>query len=465
MNTHSDLHFGALAIKNGYASSSEVELALEAQKEGPAFESETPPKLGEILVEMGTLTPEQIKSVLEAQARLREAEEAANGTPEVVKFDEIQPAALIQESGPTLTVNDAPLTGPRTLKAGDRLKAGELLFRFSGESIEIIPKHDVANESSTSLGIPIISPAESTPPAPVPAAESAPPAAAEAPAPPKPKLSEKILPVLRSIDGVVAKIPPTLHTQRKYVLVAALLGWIAFLLPWRIAGNGNSVLGIQGPGWLTALLAFIPVACTLFSRPGDPFTKVERAAATAASGLALLIGIVKFFWAPSYATGRGVGLYLGIVSAICLVLASAFARAGGAAAATDAPTLGMRLWKKLSGFLGSVSGKRAKELQEAMERRDGLLRQIGEAALEAHKDLPEAAAAIQAREALQKADQEIADPKTGTVKAKAAQKAADAKSKRAFAKLAQKVIDGGIAGQEAAIADLRAAEAKIKELS
>jgi len=146
MNTHSDLHFGALAVKNGYASTSEIELALEAQKEGPAFESETPPKLGEILVEMGTLTPDQIKSVLDAQSRLRHEETAK---PDVVKFEEIQPAAFVQEAGPALTVNGEPLTAPRTLKSGDRLKAGDLLFKFSGESLEIIPKRDEANTSST----------------------------------------------------------------------------------------------------------------------------------------------------------------------------------------------------------------------------------------------------------------------------------------------------------------------------
>src|SRR6185503_3474304 len=109
--------------------------------------------------------------------------------------------------------------------------------------------------------------------------------------------------------------------------------------------------------------------------------------------------------------------------------------------------------------------KRAKELNATIEQRDALLRKIGEAALETHKDLPEAAAAIQARDALQKAEQEVADPKAATVKGKAAQKAADAKAKRAFAKLAQKAIEGSPAGQEAAVADLRAAEAKIKELS
>jgi hypothetical protein len=343
------------------------------------------------------------------------------------------------------------------LKTGDRLKASDLLFRFAGESIEVVPTREMSPADSSTTILPLISPPAE---APTPA-ESAP----VVDVPPKPRLSEKILPVLRTIDGVIAKLPPGLHPQRKYVLAAAAIGAIAFLLPWRIAGNGNSVLGIQGPGWLMALLSLVPIGCVLFSRPGDPFTRIERVAAGSASGLALLIGVVKLFWTPAYATGRGIGLFIGILSCLGLLLASAFARAGGAGTATDAPTLGMRLWKKLSGFLGSMSGQRAKELNAALEQRDALLRKIGEAALETPKDLPKAAAAIQAREALQKADQEVADPTTATVKGKAAQKAADAKAKRAFAKLAQKAIDGGLPGQESTIAELRAVEARIKELS
>lgn len=456
MNAQTDLYFGALAVKNGYASTSEIELALEAQKEGPAFESETPPKLGEILVEMGALTPEQIQSVLETQSRLRQTESEA---PEPVKFEEIQPSALVQESGPAPTVNGEPVTAPRMLKSGDRLKAGDLLFRFSGESIELIPARELSPADSSTSILPLISPPAE------PVAEAPKPAEPAAGAPPRPRLSERILPVLRTIDGGIAKLPPALHTQRKYVLAAAAIGAIAFVLPWRIAGNGNSVLGIQGPGWLMVLLSLVPIGCALFSRPGEPFTRMERIAAGSASGLALLIGLVKLFWTPSYATGRGIGLFIGILSSLGLVLASAFSRAAVPGTATDGPTLGMRLWKKLSGFFGSVSGKRAKELNAAIEQRDALLRRIGEAALETHQELPEAAAAIQAREALQKADQEVADPKTATVKGKAAQKAADAKAKRAFGKLAQKAIDGGLPGQEALIAELRAAEAKIKELS
>jgi hypothetical protein len=241
-----------------------------------------------------------------------------------------------------------------------------------------------------------------------------------------------------------------------------MIGWIALVLPWRIAANGNSVLGIQGPGWLTVLLTLVPVGCTLFSGPGVPFTKIERIAASAAAAPALLVAIWKFVLPPSYATGRGIGLLLGVLSTACVLAAGAFARAGGSGAAADAPTLGMRLWKKLAGFLGSVSGKRGRELSVAIARRDELLRAIGEAALEAHRDLPEATGAIQAREALQKV---AAEP--GGANGQVRTKVADAKAKRAFGKLAQRVIDGGLplGGQESTIAEVRAIDAKIRELS
>jgi hypothetical protein len=114
-----------------------------------------------------------------------------------------------------------------------------------------------------------------------------------------------------------------------------------------------------------------------------------------------------------------------------------------------------------------VSGRRARELNGAIEQRDALLRTIGEAALDGHAGLPEGTAALQAQAALEKAEKEAGDPAAASVRAKAAQKAADAKAKRAFGKLAQRVLDEGLplSGQESAIAELRAIEAKIKELS
>lgn len=450
--TTSDLYFGALAVKNGFASSSEIELALEAQKEGPALESKPPHKLGEILVEMGTLTRSQIETVLETQARLRRIEPAPLTA---VQFEEIEPTVLVQESGPDLRVNDEILTATRTLKTGDCLKAGDLVLRFSGEPIDVRPKVAplAADPNTTTTSIPAI----------VPAAESKPEQkpADLPPATPKISFAERVLPVLRTIDGLIAKIPPaSLHTQRKYVLAGAFLGWIALILPWRVAGNGNTVMGIQGPGWLTALLLIVPVGATLFSRSTEPFTKVERIASTAAAGLALLIGLIKLGY-----PGRGFGLFIGLLATLAVLAAGVFARAGGTGAPGDATTLGAKLWKKLSGFLGNVSGKRAKELNAAIELRDNLLKKLGEAALAAHPTLPEAAAAVQAREALQKAEKEAGD--ATNVRAKAAQKAADAKSKRALAKLAQKALDAGLplAGQDATVAELRAAEARIRERS
>jgi len=444
MKTHPDLYFGALAVRNGYASPSEIEAALEAQKEGPAFERETPLKLGEILAEMGTLTSTQIQTLLETQTKLRRDDDPtpapSPALPDAtVKFEEITASAFVQEAGPLLTVNDEPLTAPRTLKDGDRLKAGDLVLRFSGDAVDIRPREGPAAPSAEKPAL----------------------------AAPKPSFVSKVLPLLRAIDGLVARVVPSIHTQRKYVLAAALIAAVAFLLPWRIASNGNSVLGIQGAGWIPLLFTLVPVALTLRTRPGDPFTKAERLVSSAAAGTALLILLALFLFPPSYAKARGFGLYLSILATAAVLAAGAFARAGGGAAGADVPTLGARLWKRLSSIFGSVSGRRARELNAAIEQRDTLLRKIGEAALEDHAGLPEAAAALQAQVALEKAEKEAGDPAAPAVRAKAAQKAADAKAKRAFAKLAQRALDEGLPlkDQDAAIAELRAIEAKIKELT
>jgi hypothetical protein len=440
MKTHPDLYFGALAVRNGYASLSEIELALETQKEGPAFERDAPLKLGEILAEMGTLTSAQVQTLLETQTKLRQDDDAppAPLPDTTVKFEEITSSAFVQEAGPALCVNGEPLAAPRPLKDGDLLQAGDLVLRFSGESIEIRPRE--------------------APDAP--AAEKAP------DAPPKPSFASKVRPLLRAADGQVARVIPWVHPQRKYVLAAALVAAIAFVLPWRIASNGNSVLGIQGAGWIPFLLTLVPVALTLLSRPGEPFTKVERVASSGSAGLALLILLALFLFPPSYAKARGIGLSLSILSVAAVLASGAVARAGGSAPAADVPTLGARLWKKFSGLFGNVSGRRARELHAAIEQRDTLLRKIGEAALEAHAGLPEGEAALQAQAALEKAEKDLGDPAAASVRAKAAQKAADAKAKRAFAKLALRALEGGLAleGQDSAIAELRAIDATIKEL-
>lgn len=500
MVAHSDLQFGALAVKSGFASSSEIELALNAQREAPTIEEETRMKLGQILQEMGTLTSGQVDALLETQSRLRASEPPPaelRPAPEVtpaLAFKELPTPVLVQESGPPIQVNHEPLTAARILRPGDRVKAGDVWFRVLGEALELqpAPAATPAAASPEPAPIPLIETVpgsetqasapdsrETLPIPPGPAAEApsaAPPVPASSPPAVPSSVSRgpaavwaKIRPVFIALDQQVGRIPPALHTQRKYVLAGAAVAWITLLLPWRIASNGNTVLGIQGPGWLTALLTLVPVAFTLFTRPSEPFTATERIVSATAAGVGLLAAILKFALPPAYATGRGIGLYLTLPALVGMVLACAIARAGGGIASGEAPTLGMRLWNRLRQAAGSISGRRARELTHALEERDGLLKKLGEAALENHPEHSLAPAARQAREALEKASKEsaAAGVAPGSVRAQAALKAADAKARRALGKLAQKVLDEGLplAGQETLIAQLRGAEGRVKELS
>lgn len=69
METKDDLRFGALAVKNGFSSESDVEFALETQRESSG--EGAAPKLGEILTDMGSLTPEKVNALLVEQQVLR----------------------------------------------------------------------------------------------------------------------------------------------------------------------------------------------------------------------------------------------------------------------------------------------------------------------------------------------------------------------------------------------------------
>lgn len=69
METQMDLRFGALAVKNGFASESDVEFALDTQRDSSG--EEVAPMLGQILLDMGALTLERINALLVEQNILR----------------------------------------------------------------------------------------------------------------------------------------------------------------------------------------------------------------------------------------------------------------------------------------------------------------------------------------------------------------------------------------------------------
>lgn len=62
-----ETRFGALALKNGLASLSEINLALEAQRQAKSAGA----KLGEVLLQMETLTPQRVDALLKLQDRVR----------------------------------------------------------------------------------------------------------------------------------------------------------------------------------------------------------------------------------------------------------------------------------------------------------------------------------------------------------------------------------------------------------
>ncbi len=122
---------------------------------------------------------------------------------------------------------------------------------------------------------------------------------------------------------------------------------------------------------------------------------------------------------------------------------------------------------KLRRLFRDVSGKRAKEKALALEKRDELLSRIAEAALVAGSAGPEADSARKAREGFDAAKKKSeGGAGTGAVAAKTAVKTAESRYKRALIKLGRLAVEKGTlpAGQEAAVEELRALDARITDL-
>lgn len=155
---------GALAVNKGLATESDVETALDLQKQ---VESSDQPKVGEILIEMGTFSEDDLKTLLLEQTSLRESVAAPEPPPPAAA------ARLVQESSDPIEVNGEPVTAPRALVQGDRVRMGETVLRFEGgEDLLLIPSKPVTPSSST-VEMPALTPKPAAsvpePPAPPPA--------------------------------------------------------------------------------------------------------------------------------------------------------------------------------------------------------------------------------------------------------------------------------------------------------
>ena len=325
--------FGSLVVCRGLCTLDELDVALDVQRE-----CDPPVRLGEVLVDMGKLTPEQVKSLLTLQGV----------TPAV--------ARLVQESGPPLF----PET--RTLPPGERFKIGDVVLRSEGMTLEIVPVSAIS--ASTAATAVVVAPSTS-------ASTTAMPAVDPTPAPPDESKNGRIF---GKAHEAVAKILPFLHPHRVYVLLAALPGLLAIVLPWRVATTGRWVYGVQGPGWLTFLLTATACGYLLLGDRTKPISKGDKIAVLSLSGLALLLSLWKLFSAPEWAMAMGIGIPLALISAALAQLATWPMKAvEGAPDRTPLARL-KRGW-------GELSGKGAKVKAERAARRDVLLKQAGEAAL------------------------------------------------------------------------------------
>ncbi|HXX92006.1 MAG TPA: hypothetical protein VEN81_00120, partial [Planctomycetota bacterium] len=352
MEPNRDSLFGALAVQEGFASEDEVAVALEAQKDVGGIN----PRIGQILLEMGALNQAQIDAVLAAQSRFR----SASGVPEMlpkVPARRPSPAAaassprLVQQSGAAPRVNDEKVERPRLLMPGDRLELGGAVFLFEG-SLAAAPLLVPGQGSDPALiadsGLAGLPEAPVSPPGPsaataaeAPVAPPAPPGASLAPAEPPQAPAEIQEPRLAALlDRWASRLLPSVHNHRKYVVALAGLGLVSIVLPWRIAGNGNTVVGLQGPGWLTFWLLGVTVGCAALLRVSRPLGRIEWWVMAGSSGAALLAGVWKIALPPAYATGRGIGLYLTLASA-ALVHGLLWLLRGSSSPAVAAPEASM----------------------------------------------------------------------------------------------------------------------------
>ena len=116
----------------------------------------------------------------------------------------------------------------------------------------------------------------------------------------------------------------TMSKQRKMILIAAAVGVIAMFLPWISISlgpfGGGSVSGMHGWGILV-FLCFVVAGAVAFM--GDQSSNLNQAnwmVALLAGGIATLIIAIDFLKNMDFISLYGVGLYLALAAAICVLL-------------------------------------------------------------------------------------------------------------------------------------------------
>ncbi len=502
---------GALAVRNGFATTQEVELALDAQKHPEGGEGRPPAKLGEILLAMGTLTSQKHKALLLAQSRLRDDDLDASGELELetreISLADAPPAAppeeavawLIQESGEgtgqlfrlgtSATIGRMPAHDVPVADMGASREHATI--EFSAVSRQHVLK-DLDSRNGTFInGVRVdqLTPLQTGDLIRIGetdlryAAAALPPRGkADAPVDSGPSRIARILRALRE-----------LHAQRKGFLLASLAGLVSPFLPWtRVAGQA-STLGIRtAPGLLALLLFAAGAALSLLRDRAKPLDRPFLLGLLGATSLAALLAIAKLIaLAFDPAAGAGLGVPLAILAGLSVPVALWFTRApipppvtwGGKPAPppeAPAPPAG-GVWARIRGtaarageptvrVLRGLSGRKARERARAADRRDELLVALGRAALEAGVTGPEADSARKAQEALEAAKDRFEKVGKETsardlLIAKSDLKWAEARLERALRKLGRLAVDRAVPleGRQAEVAEVQSLDVQLKE--
>lgn len=496
-----ETRLGVLAVRNGLAREEDVGAALVRQQGAPA-------KIGEILLERGSLSPQGLTALLAAQVRLRKgapAEEeldletrevpvvtttaAPAGDPAAwlilessVGRPEIFPVGASSMIGRAAShdvpvadmgssrnharldysaasrrhvlsdldsrngtyVNGERLAQPRALLPGDRIRIGDAVFRYA-----------------VGPGI---------------ALDEPPPAAPE-PAPASPPRRSP-LEVLRA---ALSRIAPGVHPQRQFFAGAAWIGMLSAFLPWTHRSDGTTTLGVKGLGLAAlALFAATLVLALLKDRSRAPEGRLLTAilaAPTLVFGIAMIRLIVL---AIDPAASGGIGLHLSMLASIGVVLAVWLRRDLRETTPLPDPK---KLWgsvKDAAALAGGttvrvfrdMTGKRAHEKALLFRRRDELLRGLGEAARASKVACAEADAVEKAAQELELSKRRLSGaegttPAKDVILAKHELKNAELRLERSLQRLGRSVIDRGVPlePERARIAEVLLLDARVKELS
>jgi uncharacterized membrane protein len=120
----------------------------------------------------------------------------------------------------------------------------------------------------------------------------------------------------------------TMNKQRKFILIAAVIGVVAMFLPW-VSLFGFSVNGMHGEGFLV-FLCFAGAGVVAFL--GDQTKSLDKTfwfIALACGGIASLIMVINFLRALDILSAFSFGFYLAILAAIGVLVSAYMFRSPG----------------------------------------------------------------------------------------------------------------------------------------